>query len=152
MGHLWSQTISLGHGWGWQPPQTASHIHIGHVQSVWAHWYVSIGIQYYPYTVIPTLLSLDLGLWVTCWVKWCDYVMVEADSQLKLLTASILDICKNFEHIDMLSICTWQQPYTVIPTLLCSDFGVLGHLLSQNDVIMSWLRLEATSNCFPHPY
>ncbi len=60
---------------------------------------------------------------------------------------------KVFEHIDMLSTCIQYQPYTVIPTLLLgSDFGVLGHLWSQNDVIMSWLRLTATSNCFPHPY
>jgi hypothetical protein len=29
--------------------------------------------------------------------------MVEADSRLKLLPLSILDICKVFEHIDMLS-------------------------------------------------
>jgi hypothetical protein len=68
---------------------------------------LSISIQYHPYTVIPTLLFLDLGFWVTCWVKWCDYVMVEADSQLKLLHTSILGICKVFEHIDMLSICIW---------------------------------------------
>jgi hypothetical protein len=27
---------------------------------------LSIGIQYHPYTVIPTLLSLDLGFRVTC--------------------------------------------------------------------------------------
>ncbi len=79
--------------------------------------------------------------------------MVEADVHLKLLSTSILDMCKVFEHIDMLS--TWIQyhPHTVIPTLLLgSDFGVLGHLWSHNDVIMSWLRLTATSNCFPHPY
>ncbi len=31
----------------------------------------------------------------------------------------------------------------------CVRFGVLGHLWSQNDVIMSWLRLTANSNCFP---
>jgi hypothetical protein len=31
--------------------------------------------------------------------------MVEADSHLKLLSASILNIYKVFEHIDMLSIC-----------------------------------------------
>jgi hypothetical protein len=31
--------------------------------------------------------------------------MVEAGSHLKLLPASILDIHKLFEHIDMLSIC-----------------------------------------------
>ncbi len=36
--------------------------------------------------------------------KKCDHVMVEADSHLKLLLASILDIYKVFEHIDMLSI------------------------------------------------
>jgi hypothetical protein len=33
--------------------------------------------------------------------------MVEADSQLKLLSASILDIYKVFEHIDMLFIGIW---------------------------------------------
>jgi hypothetical protein len=51
-----------------------------------------------------------------------------------------------FEHIDMLSMGIQYHPYTVIPTLrVGSDFGVLGHLWCQNDVIMSWLRLTATS-------
>ncbi len=53
--------------------------------------------------------------------------MVEADRHLKLLPTSILDIDKVFEHIDMLSISIQHQPYTVIPTLFGSDFGVLGH-------------------------
>ncbi len=44
------------------------------------------------------------GFWVTCGVKICHQVMVEAGSHLKLIPASILDICKVFEHIDMLSI------------------------------------------------
>jgi hypothetical protein len=79
--------------------------------------------------------------------------MVDAEGHLKLLPASILDTYKVIEHIDMLSIVGIQyQPYTVIPTLLGSDFGVLGHLWSQNDVNMSCLRLIVTSNCFPHPY
>jgi hypothetical protein len=34
--------------------------------------------------------------------------MVEADSQLKLLPASTLDINKMFENIDMLSMGKWQ--------------------------------------------
>jgi hypothetical protein len=78
--------------------------------------------------------------------------MVEADSHLKLLSTSILDMHKVFEYIDVLSIGIWHLPYTVIPTLPGSDFGVLCCLWfwSQNDVIMSWLRLTATSNCFPH--
>jgi hypothetical protein len=62
--------------------------------------------------------------------------MVEADSHLKLHPASILDTLKVYEHIDMLSIGMQYQPYTVIPTLLGSDFGALGHLWSQHDVIM----------------
>ena len=70
--------------------------------------------------------------------------MVEAESHLKLLPTSILDIYKVFDHIDMLFIGMWKQFYTFIPTLLGSDFGVLGHLWSQNDVNMSWLRLTAT--------
>jgi hypothetical protein len=78
--------------------------------------------------------------------------MVEADSHLKLLPTSIVDIYKVIEHIDILSMSIQYQPYIVIPTLLGSDFGGLGHLWSQNDMIISWLRLTATSNCFPHPY
>jgi hypothetical protein len=57
--------------------------------------------------------------------------MVEADSHLKLLPTSILDIYKMFEHIDMLSMGIQYQPYTVIPILLGSDFRSLGHLWSQ---------------------
>ncbi len=63
--------------------------------------------------------------------------MFEADSHLKLLPASTLDIYKVFEPIDMLFMGIQYQPYTVIPTLLGSDFGALSHLWSQNDVIVS---------------
>ncbi len=49
--------------------------------------------------------------------------MVDADSHLKLLPTCILDIYKVIEHIDMLSMGIQHQPYTVIPTLLGSDFG-----------------------------
>ena len=54
--------------------------------------------------------------------------MVEAEGQLKLLPTSTLDIYKVFEHIDMLFIGIQHQPYTVMPTILGSDFEVLGHL------------------------
>ncbi len=57
--------------------------------------------------------------------------MVEADSHLKLLPTSILDIYKVFEHMGILSIAIEYQPYTVIPTVIGSDFGALGHLWSQ---------------------
>ncbi len=114
---------------------------------------LSISIQQQPYTVIPTLFGSDFGVLGHLWSQ-NDVIMswLRLTAPLKLLPASILDIYTMFEHIDMLSIDIWQQPYTVIPTFLGSDFGVLGHQWSQNDMIISWLRLIATSNCFPHPY
>ncbi len=91
------------HDWGWQPPQTASHIHIRHIQSVWAHWYAVHG------HTVSALHSYTHPTWLRFWgsgslveSKWCDYVMVEAEGQLKLLPTSILDIYKVFEHIYML--------------------------------------------------
>jgi hypothetical protein len=54
---------------------------------------------------------------------------LEADSHLILLLASILDICKVFEHIDILSIGIEYQPYTDLVTSLFGSFlGVLGHM------------------------
>jgi hypothetical protein len=52
--------------------------------------------------------------------------MVEADSHLKLLPTSILNMYKVFEHIDVLSIGIQYQPYIVISTQLGSDLGALG--------------------------
>ncbi len=143
----------LCHGWGWQPPQTASWIHIRHIKSGWAQCYAVHGhtVSALHSYIHPTWLRFG-GSGSLVESKWCDYVMVEADSHLKTLPTSILNIDKAFEHIDMLSMGIQYQPHTVIPTLLGLDFGVLGHMWSQNDVIMSWLRLTATSNCFPHPY
>ena len=130
----------LCHGWGWRPPQIASYLYIRHVQSVWTHWY-AVYIH-----IISALKSYThLTSWLSFWSfgslaesKQCDYVMVEADSHLKLLPTFIYDIYKAVEHIDMLSMGIQYQPYTVIPTLLGgSDFRFLVHLWSQNDVIMS---------------
>jgi hypothetical protein len=58
--------------------------------------------------------------------------MVEAESYLKLLPTSILDIYKMIEHIDMLSMGIQYQPYTVMPTLLSSDFVALGGSLVES--------------------
>ncbi len=115
-------------------------------------------IVYFVWAAIIILIWL-YPTWLRIWgsgslveSKWCHYVIVEADSHLKLLPTSMCDIYKVFEHINMLFIGIQYHPYTIIPTLLGSDSGILGHLWSLNDVIMSWLRLTATSNCFPHPF
>ncbi len=95
--------MSLCRCWGWQPPQTASHIHITHIQSVWAHWYA---VHWHTHTVraLHSSTAHILGFWVTCGVEstWCHNVVVEAEGHLKLLPPSTLDIYKVFEHIDML--------------------------------------------------
>ncbi len=101
--------MSLHHGWDWQPTQTASNIHIRHIQSVWAHYYAVHGhlaVTSNSHTHITWLIIWGSGSLVES--KWCHYMMVEADSQLKLLPASTLDIYKVFENIDMLSMGKWQ--------------------------------------------
>ncbi len=85
----------LYHGWGWQPPQTASCIHIRHIQSVWAHWYAvhrHMVAALHSYTH-PTWLRF-WGTWSHVELKWCNHVKVKADSHLNLLPTSILDINK----------------------------------------------------------
>jgi hypothetical protein len=98
----------LCHVWGWQPPQSASLIHIKHVQSIWAYWYA---VHWHK---VSALHSYTHQTWLRFGgsgsrveSKWCDYDMVEADSHLKLLPTSILDIYKVFEHINMLFIGIW---------------------------------------------
>ena len=121
------KTMSIRHGWGWGPPQTASPIQITHIQHAWACWYAvnwHTAAALHSYTQ-PTRISV-WGSGSLVESRWCQYVVVEADRHLKLLPTSTLDIYQVFEHIDRLSIGIQQQPYTVIPTLLGSVFGVLG--------------------------
>jgi len=77
-GGLWVtcevKMMSLCHGWGWQPPQSASCIHIRHIHRVWAHWYAvhwhTAGASLYSYTYTHFTSWLRfLGFWVTCGVK-----------------------------------------------------------------------------------
>jgi hypothetical protein len=71
--------------------------------------------------------------------------MLKADSHLKLLLALILDIYKVFEHIDMLSMGMQYQPYTVIPTLLGSDFGAF-QLLVEKHIVPKLRHIIALSH------
>jgi hypothetical protein len=70
--------------------------------------------------------------------------MDEADSHLKLLPISILDLYKVFGSLAYSSSLT--QSY---PPYLAQIFGVRSHLWSQNDPFLSWLMLTATSNYSP---
>ena len=104
LGYLWSQNEVITSWWGSQPTQTDPTIYLRHFRSVWAHWYA---VHWHILAALHSHLAQILGFWVTyVELKWCDYVMVEADSPFKLLPSSILDIYKvfKFKHIDMLSI------------------------------------------------
>ena len=81
--------MSLHHGGGWQPPQTVSHIHIEYIQSVLAHAYSA-----HKHTV-AALHSHGPGFGPSgsrVESKSCHYIMVVADSHLKLVPTSILNI------------------------------------------------------------
>ena len=117
--------MSLCHGWGWQPPQPASHIYIRHIQCIL--WY-SYAVHRHTVAVAACLNRLYHTTWLRFGgsgslveSKWYHYIMVEADSQLKLCPTSILDIQRLWAHWYAIA-----QPYTVIPTLLGSDFGARG--------------------------
>ncbi len=113
LGPLWTvKMVPLCHSWGWYPPQTASHILIRHIQSVWAIGILSQGHMVAPvycYTgqVDPRFgKSGSLVEW-----KWCHNVLVEADIHLRLLHTSIVDIyvvsCLELYHTYVLLYSTY---------------------------------------------
>ncbi len=61
--------MSLHHSWEWQPHKTASHIHIRHKQSVWAHWYDVHGHTVAALHRYSHYFAQILVFWVTCGVK-----------------------------------------------------------------------------------
>ncbi len=87
------EMVPQRHGWGWHSPQTTSHIHIRHIQSVWAIGMLSQGhmfATFYSYTgqVDPGFGdSGSLKKW-----KWWHNVMVETYIHLRLLHTYILDV------------------------------------------------------------
>ena len=141
--------------WGWYPPLITSYIYIRHIQSAWAIAMLSQGHMCAPLhqstdQVVPRIGNS--GLLVEG--KWCHNVMFEADIHLRSLQTSILDIPKVFETLICCLKGIWVHPdaHAITAAKLAPDLGILGHLWSKNDAIMSWLRLPSYSSCFPHPY
>ena len=59
--------MSLRQGWGWQPPQTASHIQLD-IYKVFEHIdMLSISIHHQPNSVLLTLLGSDCGVLGHLW-------------------------------------------------------------------------------------
>ncbi len=102
------------HGSGCKPPLTASHIHIGCIESDWATSNAVDGhMGAHHYTGIP--LQVGAEFW-EIGVRWSPNdivvcVMVEAVSHHWLHPTSILNVYKEIEHLLMLQIGIWVHPY-----------------------------------------
>ncbi len=78
--------------------------------------------------------------------KWCHNIMVESVIHFRPLHKSIVNIYEVFQPLVCCLTGIWLHPYTVTPAELAPDLGSQGHLWSENDAIMSWLRLKSTSD------
>ena len=146
--------MSLCHVWSCHPIQTASHIHIRYMNSVWA-----ISMLYQGHMGAPLYHSSGqevgprFGDFVLLWEwKWYQYIMFKAVIHLRLLPVSIIDIYKVFEPLSCWFKGIWMHPHTVPAAKLAPDLGILGRLWIGYDAITSCSRLLSYSNCFLHPF
>ncbi len=140
-------------GWGWYSLQTASYILIRHIKVCLRHGYAVSRV--YGCTLIRDTGQVAPRFWNSDspeeW-KWCHYIMVEADIHLRPLHTSIVDISKMFELLVCCLKGIWVHPYILTSAKLAPDLRSQGHLWSENEATMSWLRLISTSDHFIHPY
>ncbi len=145
--------MPLCHGWGWFPPQTASHIHIRHKPSGWG-----IGMLYQGNMAAPSYHYTGQGypqfleFWVTCWEEmmplhhgWGWY---SAQTASHFLNRHIQCVWA----IGMLSQGHMGAPLYRYTSKVGLRLWNLAHLCCENDAIMWWLRLTSTSDCFSNPY
>ncbi len=90
--------VKMIYDWGFRPIQTASHIHIRSLQSVWSFTMLSQGhvgapLHHSTGQVGPRFGASGL---LVEW-KWCHYVMCKADIHLRPHCTSVLYIYKVFE-------------------------------------------------------
>jgi hypothetical protein len=78
--------------------------------------------------------------------------MVEAANPQRLHPTSILDVYKEFEHVEMLWMGIWERTYAVLHVQGGVNFRKYGVWPSLYDVVRSWLRLQTPIDYFPHPY
>jgi hypothetical protein len=81
----------------------------------------------------------EIGVWVN--------IMVEAVQPRWLHPTFTLCMYKVFEHLKMLWINSWMQPYNDTPAEGGPRFWEIGVTLSGYDAMMSWLRLLSPTDC-----
>ncbi len=116
----------LRNGLGWHPPQTAAHIHIRQVKSVWGIGMLSQGHMGAP--LYHSTSQVGNRFWnALSFVegKWWKNILVEVDIKLRLLPTSILDTYKLFEVLLCCLKGIWVHPFIVPLGKLAQDFGIL---------------------------
>ncbi len=110
------------------PPQTASYIHIRHLQSVWAIGMLSQGhmvapLHHYTGQVGPRLEMMPKHhVWGKCPPQTASYIHI-----------------KHVQNVEQLVCCLkgiWVHPYTVTPAKLPPNLGSQVHLRSENVAIL----------------
>ena len=127
----------------------ASHIHIGHIQSVLAPLDAMDGHMGAPLchnTCVGGVKFRKYGVWLSLY----DAVL----SLLRLPT--YIDCIPHPYHLyskcfTTLRCCEWAYGCT-IPLQLGVDSWKIGAWLRPSDVVMSWLKLQTPIDCIPHPY
>jgi hypothetical protein len=118
------------HSWGSHASQTASHIHIRHINRVWG-----IGMPsqehmdaplYHPTSQVGNRFW---NIWSSGEWEWCNVIMVKANIHLGVYPTSILDIYKVFEVLVCCLKGIWLHPYFIPPAKLASDFWNSGSLV-----------------------
>ncbi len=100
-GHLRRENNVITSWWGWYPPQTTSHIPVGHIKCL-SHCYAVSRL--YGCTLIPFHRPSWPQIWevrFTCGVKMMSSCIVEADIHLRPFHTSILDMLKVFVMIHL---------------------------------------------------
>ncbi len=137
---------------------TDSHIHKKHIQNVWAYSYaVHAHTAAFCNSDTHTTWLISWGFWVTCGVKMMS-LRHNWDWQ-----APQTAFCIHIGHIQSvwvhsydvhghMTVATSSSTHTTCLIKWGSGSLVLGHWWSQNDIMLSWLRLTATLYCFLHPH
>jgi hypothetical protein len=138
------------------PVEIKKHLHkdgskMGHSSQLWSR------------KIVPTRMKAALHShthtsWLNFWVLghlWSQNDVIKSYWGWQPPQATLFIHIKHIQSV-------WAHQYAVHRQMVAALHShthtswlrcwVLGHLWSQHDVITSWLRLTATSNCFPHPY
>ncbi len=145
--------ISLRHSWGWQPPQTAPHMYLTHIQSGWAQWYAVCWHMAVPSNSYTHTTGSYYGVLGHLWSQ-NDIIT----SWLRLTATSTTAYRIHTRHIQSV----WAHWYAVHGHMAAAlnnhtqttwlIFWGSGSLVESNDDFTSWLRLTASSNFFLHPH